>query len=281
MSFLDRVAACNCHDLSRFRPFRVDGEQVGWVRPDLIGPLVRLSAVFEADEGGVRLADGLRDFAGRSEAMSEAVDALVADGLVPPRRGEDFGVTTAWPRPALFTIDRCAATSFGVLAFGVHVNGYVVRPDGLHMWIGTRSADRLVAPGKLDNIVAGGHPHGLTLRENLVKECAEEAGIDRALALTARPAGALSYTLEVDRGLKRDVHFVYDLALPSDFTPRNTDGEMARFDLWPIDAVAARVRDTDDFKFNVGPVIIDFLIRHGLMTPDEPDYLAIVKGLRA
>ncbi len=281
MSFLDRVLACNRHDLSRFRPFRVDGEQVGWVRPELIGRLVGLSGIFEADDDGLRLATSLRGFSERSEAMSEAVDVLVAGGLVPPRRGEDYGVTTEWSRPALFAIDRCAATSFGVLAFGVHVNGYVDRPDGLHMWIGTRAADRLIAPGKLDNIVAGGHPHGLTLRENLVKECAEEAGIEGALALTARPVGALSYTLEIDRGLKRDVHFVYDLALPPDFVPRNTDGEMARFDLWPVDAVAARVRDTDDFKFNVGPVIIDFLIRHGLMTPDEPDYLALVKGLRA
>ncbi len=280
MSFLDRVAACNRHDLSRFRPFRVDGEQIGWVRPGLVAHMVGLPGVFEADGEGVRLAPGLRSFSERSAAMSEAIDALVAAGEIPPRRDEPYGVTTAWSRPALFAIDRCAAASFGVLAFGLHVNGYVARPDGLHLWIGTRAADRQVAPGKLDNIVAGGQPHGLTLQENLVKECAEEADIDRERALTARPAGALSYTLEVDRGLKRDVLFVYDLALPPDFVPRNTDGEIERFDLWPIEAVAARVRDTDDFKFNVGPVIIDFLIRHGLLTPDEPDYLEIVQGLR-
>lgn len=41
------------------------------------------------------------------------------------------------------------------------------------------------------------------------------------------------------------------------------------------------MRDTDDFKFNVNLVIIDFLIRHGLLRPDdEPDYVAIVHGLR-
>ncbi len=280
MSFLDRVAACNRHDLSRFRPFRVGEAQVGWVRRGLIERLAALPDIFEAEGDGIRLAPGLRGVSERSAALSEAVDALVAAGEVPPRRGEDYGVKTAWSQPTLFTIDRCAATSFGVLAFGMHVNGYVERPDGLHMWIGRRAADRLIAPGKLDNIVAGGHPHGLTLHENLVKECAEEAGIDRALALTARPAGALSYTLEIDRGLKRDVHFVYDLALPPDFVPRNTDGEVEGFHFWPIEAVAARVRDTEDFKFNVGPVIIDFLIRHGLLAPDEPDYLALVRGLR-
>lgn len=280
MSFLDRVAACNRHDLSRFRPFRAGEARVGWVRMDLIERLAAMTDIFAADGDGLRLAPGLRGFEERSAAMAEAVDALVAAGAVPPHRGEAYGVRTAWSTPTLFTIDRCAATSFGVLAFGLHVNGYVERPDGLHMWIGKRAADRLIAPGKLDNIVAGGHPHGLTLEENLVKECAEEAGIGRDLALTARPVGALSYTLEIDRGLKRDVHFVYDLLLPSDFVPQNTDGEVESFHLWPIGEVAARVRDTEDFKFNVGPVIIEFMIRHGLMRPEEPDYLDLVKGLR-
>ena len=41
MSFLNRVAACNVHDLTRFRSFRVDGVQIGWVRPSLIERLAR------------------------------------------------------------------------------------------------------------------------------------------------------------------------------------------------------------------------------------------------
>ncbi len=48
----------------------------------------------------------------------------------------------------------------------------------------------------------------------------------------------------------------------------------------PAGEVVARVRDTDDFKFNVNLVIADFAVRHGVVTPAEPDYLAIVAGLR-
>lgn len=92
--------------------------------------------------------------------------------------------------------------------------------------------------------------------------------------------GAVTYTLDTPGGVKCDVLFNYDLELPADFVPRNKDGEVAEFWRWPLDAVAARVRDTDDFKFNVNLVVIDFLIRHGYLTPDEPEYLAIVKGLR-
>jgi hypothetical protein len=50
--------------------------------------------------------------------------------------------------------------------------------------------------------------------------------------------------------------------------------------LWPLARAAASVRETDAWKFNCNLVVIDFLIRHGFLTPDEPDYLELVKGLR-
>ena len=75
--------------------------------------------------------------------------------------------------------------------------------------------------------------------------------------------------------------YCYDLELPADFRPVNTDGEVAGFELQPIEEVMARVRDTEDFKINCNLVIIDFLIRHGLIGPDEPDYLDLIQGLRS
>ena len=78
-----------------------------------------------------------------------------------------------------------------------------------------------------------------------------------------------------------DVLFVYDLETPEDFKPRNTDGEIVEFMLMEAREVLARVRDTDDFKFNVNLILIDFAIRHGLATPEDPEYLALVAGLRA
>jgi hypothetical protein len=147
------------------------------------------------------------------------------------------------------------------------------------LWIGTRARDKLVAPGKLDNLVAGGQPVGLGLTENLIKECAEEADIPEALARQARAVGAITYAMAVPEGLRADTLFVYDLALDPSFVPRNTDGELESFALWPAQLVAERVRTTDDFKFNVNLVIIDFLIRHGLLPPEHPEYLDLVFGL--
>ena len=81
-------------------------------------------------------------------------------------------------------------------------------------------------------------------------------------------------------GLKPDVLFLYDLALPPEFEPRNTDGEIDGFELWPVARVLATVREGFAFKFNVSLVLIDFGLRHGFIGPEEPDYLALCQGLR-
>jgi hypothetical protein len=180
----------------------------------------------------------------------------------------------------LMQIDRAWVPPFGMIASGVHVNGYVETPDGVDMWIGVRSRDRQVSPGKLDNMIAGGQPIGISLADNVVKEAAEEADVAPAVAATARPVGAVSYAMEVDGGLRRDVLYVYDLALSDDFQPRNNDGEIEGFLRWPAHRAIRVARETDEFKFNVNLVIIDFAVRHGLIDAGEPNYLKLMRGLR-
>ena len=73
--------------------------------------------------------------------------------------------------------------------------------------------------------------------------------------------------------------FVYDLEIPNDFVPNNQDGEIVQFSLMPASAVLDRVRTSDDFKFNVNLVILDFALRHGVLRPDDPEYLDVATGL--
>lgn len=280
MSFLDRIAECNAHDLSRFRPFSAGGQRVGWVRHALAERLARFDDVLEVTHDAVTLDRGLDDFSSRSAAIDRVVRALAADGIVTGVREEAYPVTTGFAHPPLFKMERAAIPHFGVRAYGVHMNGYVRRGDGLHMWVARRAFDKPTYPGMLDNTVAGGQPIGLGLLDNLVKECEEEAGIPAALAGRATAVGAITYCMEAEDGLKPDVQFCYDLGLPEGFTPVNRDGEIAEFYLWPIERVEQVVRDTREFKFNCNLVIIDFLVRHGLIAPDDPDYLDIVQGLR-
>ena len=116
---------------------------------------------------------------------------------------------------------------FGVPAYGVHIHGFVRDGADISLWIGRRADDKPTYPGKLDQMIAGGQPVGIGLMDNVIKEAGEEAAVPPGLAATARPVGAISYCHESDDGLKPDVMFVYDLELPRDFVPRNTDGEIA------------------------------------------------------
>lgn len=281
MSFIDHIKACNAADISHFRPFEVAGVPVGSVRTSFAMRLAAFPDVFSVRDDRVTLLEQFNTPAARTEAVARVVQRLGDAGVLPKPRGEDYAVVPRWGAPSLMRLDRRFVSAFGVRAFGVHMNGIVRQGADIKLWIGRRAADKSVEPNKLDNIVAGGQPAGLTLAENLIKESAEEADIPKALVQTARPVGAITYRMEGELGLKPDTLFVYDLELPADFVPRNTDGEIASFSLMSIDEVAERVRATRDFKFNVNLVIIDFLIRHGRLTPDtEPDYMKLVTGLR-
>ena len=93
------------------------------------------------------------------------------------------------------------------------------RRDGLHVWVPRRSYDKPTFPGELDNTVAGGQPAGIGLHENLIKECAEEASIPRALAAQAKAVSFVAYLHQSGPQLKPDVMTCFDLELPEDFTP--------------------------------------------------------------
>jgi 8-oxo-dGTP pyrophosphatase MutT (NUDIX family) len=278
--FLRHVHACNPPVTEPFVPWTIEKVTVGWMRPAAAARVLATGDAFRESGDGLALRSELCDFATRSEALAAVVRRLADAGLVPAVMGEPYPVTPGGRDEAFCVIDRAAAALFGVRSFGQHVNGYVRRDDGIHMWVGRRARDRLLFPGALDNMVAGGLPHDLELHENLVKECREEAGVTEELVRGAVPVGAISYNRVTDRGFRPDVLYCYDMALPDDFVPRNTDGEVEAFMLLPLSEVAGIVHDTDEFKLNCNLVVIDFLIRHGWLGPHSPDYLALVQGLR-
>lgn len=73
-----------------------------------------------------------------------------------------------------------------------------------------------------------------------------------------------------------------DLELPVEFQPSPQDGEVQEFFRAPLGRVAELVAGAgDDYKDNCNLVVLDFLIRHGVLTPDTTGYLEVVAGLRA
>lgn len=279
MSYLDRIRDCNKRDMSRYRPFTVAGIHVGYVRGDVVPALVPYAEVFDVSARSVALNPRFEDFTSRTAAVDSVLREINKLGIMPGWRDEPYAVTAAFGAPALFVMERAAVAMFGVRAYGVHMNGYVRKNGKFFMWIGRRSRHKQTYPSMLDNMVAGGLPYGLTAQECLIKECDEEASIPKSLAARATAVGAITYCADTAEGLRPDVQYCFDLELPSYFQPMPRDGEIESFTLMPIDDVAAIVRETDQFKFNCNLVIIDFLVRHGLIAADDPHYVAIVQGL--
>jgi hypothetical protein len=280
VSFLDRFQACSSPVPEGYLPWIVAGKPVGLVSPAFAAELAAYPEVFAVRADAALLDERLTTFAERTAAVDGVLRDLHAKGVIRGWREEPYRVGRGWHAAPLLQVERAAVPLLGVVAYGIHVNGYVREGRDIRMWLARRSPTKPLDPGKLDQIVAGGQPATLSLMDNLVKEADEEAAIPRALALRAFPTGAITYTLLRQEGLRRDVIFVYDLELPAGFTPQPRDGEVERFYLWPLEQVRDVARDTEDFKFNCAPVAIHFLIRHGVIGPEEPDYLRLLAAFR-
>ncbi len=278
MTLLRHVEACNRFDAHDYRRFCISGHAVGWVKPETAN-FLDAHGLARRTEDGVGIAGG--GFIAVSTRLAEIAQALEEAQLMAPRRGELTPVLRKWGAGPCAEIDRAGLPGLGLPAFGIHVNGFVNTDMGLHLWVGHRARDRQVAPGKLDHLVAGGITMGYSAAETVIKEAEEEAGLPAQIAARAKAVSQVTYRLSLPEGLRNDTLFVYDLELPQGVVPVGNDGEVERFELMPIARVVEILRETDDFKFNVNLVLIDFLARHGLLDPDgEPDYAAVVRGLR-
>ncbi len=279
MSYLEKVERCNHRDLTRFVPFIAADTQIGWLTRERAAALAAFAHEFVPLAGGIALHPALATAKQRTAAVRAVAPALIATGLFPTFRDELYAVRNRWSDPEILRMDRGFVPAFGVRAYGVHINGFVRKRSGIHLWIGTRAKDRQIEPGKLDNMVAGGQPAGLSLAKNVIKECREEAHLGARRAAQAKPVGVISYCCARDGGLRTDTLFCYDLEMKATEVPRPSE-EIVKYELMPVAQVLKWVRTTDRFKFNVNLVIIDFAVRHGLITPEtEPHFETIVAGL--
>eukprot|EP00931_Biecheleriopsis_adriatica_P028448 TRINITY_DN16958_c0_g1_i2.p1 TRINITY_DN16958_c0_g1~~TRINITY_DN16958_c0_g1_i2.p1 ORF type:complete len:273 (+),score=49.21 TRINITY_DN16958_c0_g1_i2:451-1269(+) len=260
-----------------------DHRDLGILLPEAAAELAKFPTIFEVRDDAVELLV-TGDVETRSREVAKTLEVLRdSDRVAMLRgwRGEGWPVKTTYDAPAELVIERAAGPLFGVRGYGCHVNGLV--NDGRHLWVARRSASKQTYPGKLDHIVAGGLSHGEQPSENVVRECAEEANIPGPLARRARPTSIIEYCQldETGWGIKQDTIFCYDLDLPSNFEPTAADGEVESFSLWKVeDVIESIAADNDDWKPNVALVIIDMLVRRGLVSPDERGYVDLVRSLR-
>ncbi|MGC9395017.1 MAG: DUF4743 domain-containing protein [Anaerolineae bacterium] len=280
-AFLRWIDAHNAFDPHNYLDFVIEDTVVGAVHRQRLPLLQEHPGVFHIDDARVTLDPRLGTPAARTEAIAGVLAEWHDAGLFPGWRDELYRVSTAFDAPPLMALERAAASTFGILRYGAHLNGVVHKDGRLHLWVARRALNKPEHPGKLDHIVAGGISAGLSAWDVIIKECREEANIPPELAQHARPVSLISYMIDMNGRRHRDLIFIYDLELPEAFVPQNTDGEVAEFYLWPIEQVIEVMTTTENFKMNNNLVIIDFLLRHGYVGPDDPNYALIAQRLRS
>jgi len=184
----------------------------------------------------------------------------------------------------LFSVERAASPLLGVVTYGVHMTAFVRTEDGLKIWVPRRARSKHTFGGMLDNAVAGGIASGESPFESLVRECAEEASLEEELVRNnVKTCGCVTYFYIRDeraggetRLLQPECEYVYDLELPEDIVPKPGDNEVEDFYLWTLDEVKVALAK-GEFKPNTAVVMLDFFIRHGILTAEnEKDYIEIV-----
>lgn len=225
---------------------------------------------------------------------------IIQETLAKARQQDTFEVLRGW-RDELYPIyghhhnddgqvismERAASPLFGINTYGVHLTAYVNMQDGMKIWVPRRSAKKQTYGGMLDNTVAGGLATGEEPLQALIREASEEASFPEQLVRhNAKPCGTVSYFFIRDKRaggetglLQPECQYIYDLELEMNVVPKPNDDEVETFYLWTVDEVK-RALGRGEFKPNCSLVLLDFFIRHGVLTAEnEPDYKEIVSRI--
>ncbi|CAI4215545.1 unnamed protein product [Parascedosporium putredinis] len=198
----------------------------------------------------------------------------------PPRSPEHYRLLGA---NHFVTLERWPSPIFGIASRGAHLTAYVGRGRDMKIWIAHRSKRIFTYPGKLDSSVAGGIKADDTPRECITAEAWEEASLDRDFVRdNVKATGMVSYVGENKRNgtIQPVVLYVYDLEMPEDMELKPQDDEVEFFSLMSVDEVRNAMLEYK-FKPNCCLVMIDFFVRHGIMTDEnEEDYLELITRLR-
>jgi 8-oxo-dGTP pyrophosphatase MutT (NUDIX family) len=195
-----------------------------------------------------------------SQTMRTLADRMRQGGFIPGWRNEEFAFIDAQGH-ALFQVERAAFRTFGFKSMASHINGFT---ENGQIWLGRRSENKQIDPGKWDNVSAGGISADETPWVCATRELWEEAGIPKAIANEIQPAGRMEMRRPTPPlGFHAESLFIYDLLLPSNLLPTNRDGEVAGFIAVSCGEAAARIL-ADEFTADAALVTADFILRRSI-----------------
>ncbi|KAI1081098.1 hypothetical protein F5B20DRAFT_536772 [Whalleya microplaca] len=213
-----------------------------------------------------------------NRAFEELVDICIKENLfhiLDGKHSEPFAIVGANDP---IHIERFASALFGITSQGATMIAYTMIDESMKMWIPRRAEHLYTHPGMLDITVAGGVKAGVTPFETILQEAHEEASFAEDFTRArVRSRGVLTYISTTGANFPGekclvipDILFVYDMEIPPDVVPRPYDDEVKGFSCMTVSEVQQALLN-QEFKPDAAAVIIDFFIRHGIITADNED----------
>lgn len=292
-SFLEVVKACDdfpYDSAAADRYYKLylpnDDQPHGYMLPEIVEKMPWTSK-FSVSQDHPRHVQVLDDSKGKdtaaavNAAFQEVVDISIERDLfhvLCKRHSEPFAITGARYGSSVW-IERFATSLFGVTTRGAHMLAYSrTADDSMSLWISRRSTHLYTYPGMLDSTVAGGVKSGVRPFQTIVEEADEEASFPEALVRQhAKSTGLLSHIGVTGKGspgeqglVNPDYIWLYEMELPEDVRPKPHDDEVDSFYSMTIDEVKKALLK-GEFKPDSGAVVVDFFIRHGIITPENEE----------
>ncbi|MEK8034391.1 DUF4743 domain-containing protein [Ideonella sp. DXS29W] len=251
--------------------FYVEGRRAGSIAADEARALAAWPHWFQpVDHGAWTMTVSPQQ---RPAVFAEVNAALRERGSIRAWRDEPFAL---WNEDGAMVavIERASSRWWGAQTLGAHINGYVAGDDGrpAGLWIARRAWNKPTDPGRLDNLVGSGVPHGQSPRQAVCREAWEEAGLQMPELQGLTAGRVIELACDIPEGWQHEWLYAYDLALPAGRVPQNQDGEVAEHRLLPI-ADALQCAAGGDMTTDAALATLDFALRHQLLPAEEAQRL--------
>ena len=159
----------------------------------------------------------------------------------------------------IFYIERDFLSKFGLPAYGVHCNVWSKYKNSTIIHLAKRANNLQKFPGMYDNLIAGGQPIKISIKENLYKEAFEEAGLEKKHMKLAVKTKTAHYIHNEKQKLNSSIIFIYQLEKKEEMKFKNIDGEVENFTSIEVDNLY-KILEKKKLKPNCIIPIIDFFI---------------------
>ncbi len=225
-------------------------------------------------------------FQERTQVMREVLSRAVEEGApTSPRKFYNEALRVVSPEGEhVLDTDRSGLDPFGFVSFSAHLIGLVRNGNDTKFWVPRRSSSKPTVPNRLDSTVAGVIRSGERPIDCMARKVAVEASVPKEYTQANIAAcGTVSYQMSITStgkpGCQHIISYLYEMEFDKDMIPRPGD-EVETFTLITLDDVKVALME-GEFVANRAMVWIAYLIRHGVMTPEnEPGFIEICQRLQ-